>query len=67
MAINRLDPEYLRKWRADYLNVRDSYMRGHITLLDAISCFGEMGFKDDALKAEWLTLEREKNHASNAA
>lgn len=64
---SRLDPSYLRGWRKDYENVCASYLRGEITLLDAIDCFRNLGFKDDALKAEWISLEREKNKASSAA
>lgn len=67
MAFNRLDPEYLSEWRKDCHQTCESYLRGHITLLQAIECFQNLGFKDDALKAEWLSLEREKNKASNAA
>lgn len=64
---NRLNPTYLRQWRKDYENVCSSYLRGDITLLQAIECFRNLGFKDDALKAEWISLERTKNKASNAA
>src|SRR4051794_10322145 len=59
--IDRLDRAYLRRWREDYENIRASYLRGEITLFDAIKGFRNLGFKDDALTAEWLSLEREKN------
>lgn len=67
MKPNRLDPEYLRNWRVNYVDVCADYKSGRITLLETIDCFRHLGFKDDALKAEWITLEREKNHASNVA
>lgn len=64
---NRLDPDYLREWRADYQAVCNSYLCGAVPLLEAIDALRNLGFKDDALKAEWISLEREKNKASNAA
>ena len=64
---NRTNPSYLRVWRKDYERVCADYLNGDITLLQAIECFKHLGFKHDALKAEWTSLEREKNRASHAA
>lgn len=65
MKINRLDPEYLKTWRRNHRDIFDSFVADSLPLFDAIDCLRHLHFKDDALKAEWISLEREKNKPGN--
>lgn len=60
-AFNRLDPAYLAEWRKDFATARADYIRGHIHRIDFSDCLQALGYRSDALKAELLDAERDKN------
>ena len=64
---NRLDPTYLREWRKDYDTARADYLKGDINRIDFSECMQALGFRSDALKAEILDAERDKNNPSYVA
>lgn len=67
MKPNRLDPDYLKTWRQNYLAVVTAFKLADLSLLDAVDCLRNLGFRDEALKIEMLELQRAKREAKGPA
>ena len=59
--INRLDPAYLTEWRKDFNTAKADYLSSDINRIQFSDCLQSLGYRDDALKAELLDAERDKN------
>ncbi|MCD9817638.1 hypothetical protein [Bradyrhizobium japonicum] len=57
-AVNRLDPEYLARWRAYYRNIVERYVAGAMSWTDAHNALVSLGFRDHALKIEMLEMDK---------
>lgn len=61
-GVNRLAPDYLRQWRADYAVARGSFLRGETKTVAFADRLQQLGFRADALKAEIQDAEHDKNN-----
>lgn len=59
--VNRLDPDYLLMWRAQYDDARGSFVRKETSLPTFTYRLQALGFRDDALKAEIREAEQARN------
>jgi hypothetical protein len=60
-GINRLDPNYLRQWRAYYQDALVKYRTGAISRADAQLALISLGYRDQALRAELVEFEAARN------
>ena len=61
-TFDRLNPEYLADWRKGCTAARADFVRGDITRREFVERMEALGFRSDALKAEVLDAERDKNN-----
>lgn len=60
--INRLDPEYLARWRRTYETARADYMHGDLNAVAFVDRLQRLGFRSDALRAEIIDADRDINN-----
>ena len=64
---NRLNPDYLAEWHANYRGVIVAFTHCDLSLLEAVDSLRSLGFKDEALKIEMLELQKAKREAQGPA
>jgi hypothetical protein len=65
--MNRLDARELAAWWERYDHLKDRFVRGFITRLEAIDGLIQLRYRDDALKAEINVWERARKEEQDRA